>query len=353
MRQQASKGKKCKCLNFHLGNIFFGTPSWSPNSTQHTSRKDVAEQSSLAHPTTSLCVWTSNTHFAPWWKQLPDLLNITVLFALAEPLRECTVHCAVRLFSTLHFYVLVRFSVRHPTKPLCVCTLNTHFAPQLPDLLNIAVVFGLTEPLRKCTVHCVMWLFFHRILSVFCFCILFSYVWCSTNFSPLCSFCFLFPHSVNTSVFLLFSTVCFQIWPSLWKSAVFAAENFPMFKPWIGFYLNFHIKALCLIEPQFWIICGPGYILFTQSTRRGTIQFSFGKLNATLLQKNVEIFWLFECDVRWSAVCISFSNNSCVDITYSPPARYRGRAGAGDGTIQHLEYKTTNLKQRPWILFWQ
>ena len=34
------------------------------------------------------------------------------------------------------------------------------------------------------------------------------------------------------------------------------------------------------------------------------------------------------------------------DITYSPRARYRGWPGAGDGTIQHLEYKTTNLKQR-------
>ena len=48
----------------------------------------------------------------------------------------------------------------------------------------------------------------------------------------------------------------------------------------------------------------------------------------------------------WDSVCISFSNNSCVDITYSPQARYRGGPGGGDGTIQHLEYKTTNLKQR-------
>ena len=104
--------------------------------------------------------------------------------------------------------------------------------------------------------------------------------------------------------------------------AMCAAENFPMFKLQIGFYLNFHIKAFCLIEPQFWIICGPGYILFTQSTRRGKIQFNLGKLNATLLEQNVEIFCLFKCDVRWPAVCISFSNNSCVDITYSPPARY-------------------------------
>ena len=38
------------------------------------------------------------------------------------------------------------------------------------------------------------------------------------------------------------------------------------------------------------------------------------------------------------------------DITYSPRARYRGWPGVGDGTIQHLEYKTTHLEQRLKIL---
>ena len=41
-----------------------------------------------------------------------------------------------------------------------------------------------------------------------------------------------------------------------------------------------------------------------------------------------------------------FSNNSCVDIAYSPPARYKGWAGAGDGTIQHLEFIKNNQFRR-------
>ena len=49
-----------------------------------------------------------HTHFAP---QLPDLFNITVLFGLAGPLRECMALCD---FSHLKLLVFVRFFCRTP-----------------------------------------------------------------------------------------------------------------------------------------------------------------------------------------------------------------------------------------------
>ena len=65
-----------------------------------------------------------NTNFAPGWKQLPGLLNMAVLFGFVKPLNEFDMHCVVWLL-----LILVRFSLRHPTKLLCVWNSNTHFAP--------------------------------------------------------------------------------------------------------------------------------------------------------------------------------------------------------------------------------
>ena len=114
-----------------------------------------------------------------------------------------------------------------------------------------------------------------------------------------------------------------------------------MFKRWIGFYLNVHIKALSLIETNFW-----ASIYFLHDPQEGA---QYSSDLEKLGRKKWRDFVFLNVMLDGKVVCCLhfFSNNSCVDITYSPPARYRGWAGAEDGTIQHLEYKTTNFKQRP------